>query len=84
MSSWTDASQKNYLSAKRKLALAKTSGTPDRIIKTVVEAVASFNTHGWPDSWSDWRRAYDDAVIMLQERRQPTRALEIQGNMLFP
>lgn len=83
MSDWTDASQANYLSRKRKLALAQTSGDLKRIIRVCTEAATSFNTLGWPDNWPMWRNAYDDAVSKLQRQGEPVRALVLAGEQLF-
>lgn len=81
--SWTDQAQANYISRKRKLALAKASGDPDQIIRTCTEAAQSFARLGWPDSWSDWRRAYDDALFAKQRKGERVQALIEAGDRLF-
>jgi len=53
--------QAEYTKLKSKLTRAINSKNNDNIIKTCNEALAIFEIHGYPDSWSNWERAKDDA-----------------------
>jgi hypothetical protein len=53
--------QAEYKTLKSKLTRAINSKNHDKIIKTCNEAFAIFEQKGYPDSWSDWERAKDDA-----------------------
>jgi hypothetical protein len=54
-------SQVEYRNLKSKLTRAVNSKNHDNIIKTCNEAFAIFEEKGYPDSWSNWERAKDDA-----------------------
>jgi hypothetical protein len=50
------------------LTRAKNSGDLDKLVVTVREAVIEWNQPGsmWPDDWSAWQRALDDALPFHQ------------------
>ena len=54
-------SQAEYTKLKSKLTRAINSKNNDSIIKTCNEALAIFEAKGYPDSWSNWERAKEDA-----------------------
>ncbi len=53
----------NYRAQKSALTRAVKSGDTDRMIATARKAVKEWDQHGWPDSWSDWQRALEDAGV---------------------
>lgn len=53
--------QSRYRTLKSNLTRAVNSGDYDRIIKTCNDALAEFERDGYPDDWSRWERARDDA-----------------------
>lgn len=67
--------QMNALVSKHKAALtrAKKKG-PQAVIKAVDDAMAEWDAKlpAWPDNWSLWQRAKDDALFEIQ-RNQPVR-----------
>lgn len=76
MSRW-DEGQDNYKKQRRRLRRAKTKGDPQEILKVALEGLASFDTYGWPDSWTEWQRAADDAVWALEaEAWEPTKGYD--------
>jgi hypothetical protein len=48
------------------LTRAKNSGDQQKIIDACDKAFADFERYGWPDSWSEWQRAKDDAQFALR------------------
>lgn len=55
-----DAFNKNVTRQRAALTRAKKRG-PEAVIQADIDAARSFNEHGWPDDWSAWQRAADDA-----------------------
>jgi hypothetical protein len=53
--------QAEYKTLKSNLTRAINSKDNDRIIKTCNEAERIFDEKGYPDSWSNWERAKEDA-----------------------
>lgn len=53
--------QAEYKTLKSNLTRAINSTNNDRIIKTCNEAMTIFEAKGYPDSWSNWERAKEDA-----------------------
>lgn len=53
--------QQEYRSLKSKLTRATNSGDLDKIERTCAEAFAIFDAKGYPDDWSRWERARNDA-----------------------
>jgi hypothetical protein len=48
---------------KTALTRAVNSGQPERVMAACRKAVNEWNEIGaWPDDWSNWQRALDDAV----------------------
>ena len=54
----------NYTAQKANLTRAVKSGDPQKVVTACRKAVATWNSPEgyWPDSWSDWQRALDDAL----------------------
>lgn len=48
---------------KAALTRAKKSGDPDKVLATVQSAYRTFDETYWPDCWSDWERAKQDALV---------------------
>ncbi len=48
------------------LTRAINSKDPHKVIAAVAHAKARFDAVGWPDQWSNWQRAEDDARFQLQ------------------
>jgi hypothetical protein len=65
--------QKNYPKQKAALTRAVNSKDPTKIKAAVTKAVREWNQYGgvWPDDWSRWQRALDDA----QRYHQPLEDL---------
>lgn len=55
--------QKEYSNLKRRLTIAIKSGKSDKIIAEVDRAMDIFMDKGYPDDWSHWQRAWDDAIL---------------------
>ena len=46
------------------LTRAVNSGDSNKLIRECRRTVSEWKTQGyWPDDWSDWQRALDDALI---------------------
>lgn len=58
-----------YKKLKSKLTRAVNSKNNDNIIKTCNEALDIFEAKGYPDSWSNWERAKDDAESAKRRER---------------
>lgn len=54
-------SQSEFVKLKSKLTRAVNSKDNDKIIQVCSEANAIFCAKGFPDCWSNWERAKDDA-----------------------
>ena len=48
------------------LKRALNSNNPRRVLDTVARAYQYFEAEGWPDDWSNWQRAKDDAELSLR------------------
>jgi hypothetical protein len=66
---WNAAKQKEYKAHDRALTKVLTRGNPNEIIATAKEALGRFEQIGYPDQWSRWQRAIDDAEH--QKRLKP-------------
>jgi len=62
MSDYT-LTQKEFSNLKGRLTRAKNSKDPDKVIAEVSRAMYIFECKGYPDSWSDWERAREDARL---------------------
>ena len=62
MSDYT-LTQKEYKSLKGALTRAKNSKCSQKVLTAVDRAFNVFNQKGWPDDWSNWQRAKDDALM---------------------
>jgi hypothetical protein len=53
----------NYSAQRSALTRAVNSGDPDQVLEACRRAVAQWEAPDgyWPDQWSDWQRALDDA-----------------------
>lgn len=51
----------NYAAQKSALTRAVNSGDPNKVLAACRKAVAEWNENYWPDDWSRWQRALDDA-----------------------
>jgi len=56
---------------KAALTRAENTGDPTRIIAACDAAFADFEQVGWPDCWSRWQRAKDDAMLIRARARTP-------------
>lgn len=65
MSAYT-LTQQEYRNLKSRLTRAKNSGDPRKVIEEVNRAEAVFEDKGWPDEWSRWTRAREDAQWELR------------------
>ena len=54
--------QRQYVQLKSSLTRAMHRGDPGVIIDTVIKAHNCFNATGYPDDWSVWQRAGEDAL----------------------
>lgn len=70
--SWADKMDKEkrlkaaFPKLKAALTKAKNSGDHRKVIVEVVKAFAFFDEVGYPDNWSLWQRAKDDAEFKLR------------------
>jgi cell shape-determining protein MreC len=55
-------SKEEYAQLKSALTSAKKSGDGSKVLAVVEHAVKRFNETIWPDDWSSWRIALDDAA----------------------
>ena len=58
-------SKKELTNLKRARTRAEKTGDPEKIIAEVNRAFGIFDEKGWPDNWSDWQRAKNDAEMKL-------------------
>jgi hypothetical protein len=58
-----ELTQKEYRSLKTKLAKALNEKSSEKIIVECRRAFSVFEQKGFPDDWSRWQRAMDDAVF---------------------
>ena len=57
--------QKEYSNLKSRLTRAINSKDPKKIIDAANYADVIFESKGFPDDWSRWQRAKDDAQFLL-------------------
>ncbi len=57
--------QAEYRRLKTALTRAINSGDPHKIVKTCNQAEAIFASQGYPDSWSRWTKAKEDAQFAI-------------------
>ena len=58
-----ELTQKEYRSLKTKLTKALNEKSTEKIIVECRKALSIFEEKGFPDDWSRWQRAMDDAVF---------------------
>lgn len=58
--------QAEYRKAKSNLTRAINSKDPLKVIKTCRETHQAWEGKAWPDDWSRWANAHDDAIYQLQ------------------
>lgn len=68
MSSYT-LTQREYSTLKGRLTRVIRAGDPQKIIDEVDRAERIFDEKGWPDAWSRWTCARDDARLQLRLKR---------------
>jgi hypothetical protein len=62
-----DRMRRNRRKQKAALTRAVNSRDPEKIARACKAAVAEWNACGaWPDDWSNWQRALDDALPVFQ------------------
>jgi hypothetical protein len=49
-----------------KAKLTRAGDDPVKIVAAVEEAVEIWENEGWPDDWSRWQRALDDAYFKFR------------------
>lgn len=61
------AANRAYRRQKAALTRAENSGDPSRVVKTCRKTVIEwcYDGYPWPDDWSRWQRALDDAIHAL-------------------
>lgn len=69
MSDYT-LSQAEYINLKKALTRAINTKDPQKVIDAARKAKAIFEAKGYPDDWSRWERASDDATFALQRKLQ--------------
>jgi hypothetical protein len=57
--------QKEYKRLKGRLTRAINSGDSRKIMDEAASGMLAFEDTGFPDDWSRWQRAYDDAQMKL-------------------
>jgi hypothetical protein len=73
-----DAFHANYRRQKAALTRAINSRDPHKVITAAANGMVSFEQYGYPDDWSRWQRAQDDATSQIRFhadrwRRRPSR-----------
>ena len=68
-----DTYQANFERQHRRLKAAQKTGNAQTVRTVAVEGLASFERHGYPDQWSDWQRAADDADLAIRYGRKDQR-----------
>lgn len=58
-----ELTQREYCSLKRRLTVAINSKDASKISAECRKAFAVFEAKGYPDDWSRWQRAMDDANL---------------------
>lgn len=64
-----DAMKKELPKLRAALTRAKNSKDNKKVIAAVNAAFARFEVIGYPDQWSDWQRAKDDAEFNIRMNR---------------
>lgn len=55
--------QREYCNLKRRLTRVLNENSNEKIVYECKRAFAIFESKGFPDDWSRWQRALDDAVF---------------------
>lgn len=62
--------QRQYRAMKSSLTRSINTGDPRRVLATTSKAMAIFEDQGYPDDWSRWQRAAEDARLVLTRNRR--------------
>ena len=62
---------KMHRQLKSRLTKALNTHAPDKILAEVAHAKQVLEQHGWPDDWSRWQRAQDDAELTQHYQLDP-------------
>ena len=71
--------KEEYAKLKGALTRARNSGDPRKVLKAVEEAVAAFDEKVWPDDWSSWRIALEDASARAARKGDRELADELRA-----
>lgn len=61
-----DALTRELPKLKAALTRAKKTKCPTEIVAACDKALARFEEIGWPDNWTMWQRARDDAMFQIR------------------
>lgn len=78
--------KEEYARLKGNLTRAKNSGDGQKVLKAVEGAVRLFDGKVWPDDWSTWRIALEDAAAKARYKdddRELAAELEAASLVLF-
>lgn len=70
-----------YSRLKSELTRAKNSGDGQRVLRAVAKAVERFNATTWPDAWSTWRIALEDAARATEVKARDTYDYDEQDRL---
>ena len=80
-------SNEEYRKQKAALTRAINSGDPRKVLATVEKTLAAWRTSVWPDDWSRWRNALDDAATAAKYKHDDwelAEELQAASYVLFP
>ena len=77
----SDAFHRNYRAQKAALTRALNSREPTRVVRTAGAGLTSFEKYGYPDDWSRWQRALDDAMFAQRHLYGGDRRTRRSGRM---
>jgi len=75
-------SNDEYRQLKASLTRAKNSESPKKVLAAVEKAVERFNATTWPDDWSMWRIALEDAACDARQMGFGVLAQELHAASL--
>ena len=56
--------QREYVNLKRRLTIVLNEKNSEKIVAECRRAFHIFDSKGFPDDWSRWQRAMDDAIFL--------------------